>query len=72
MDQLHGDAGGAKNMAERVEAGVALASALGYNNENHCNGPGSAPGVAQTIGAKSNFSPFHDDRVARLELLSKS
>eukprot|EP00973_Karenia_brevis_P015086 2061361-Karenia_brevis.AAC.1 len=51
-----------------VKTGAALSSAMGCNDENDGNGPGSAPGVAQTIRTKSNLSPFDDDRVARLEL----
>eukprot|EP00973_Karenia_brevis_P028230 3889288-Karenia_brevis.AAC.1 len=51
-----------------VKVGAALTSALGYNDGNDDNGPGSAPGVAQIIGTKSNASPCEDDRVARLEL----
>eukprot|EP00973_Karenia_brevis_P056265 7825516-Karenia_brevis.AAC.1 len=46
-------------------------SALGYNDGNDGNGPGSAPGVAQTIGTKSNVHPCDDDRAARLELTIK-
>eukprot|EP00973_Karenia_brevis_P095733 12428850-Karenia_brevis.AAC.1 len=56
MNLLHGVAGKAKSMAEMVKVGAALTSALSYNDGNDGNGPGSAPGVVQTTGTKSNVS----------------